>query len=157
VTGANFGNSESVRLYWDSTRGVPLSTALTDGSGSFGATVTAPESISGTHTIIALGLRTFKLAMTAITIQPEVLVAPSSGHSGSQFVATGYGFNPAEPVSVYWDKPLTLLGSTTSGARGSFSGVTAVTGTVPLSATSGLHLVFAVGAGSRASTLFTVH
>jgi hypothetical protein len=159
VTGANFGGSESVNLYWGAAHGIPLATALADGTGSFQVTFTVPQEISGTHTIVAVGLRTYTSAVASIAIHPELITRPASGTVGTTVVTMGFGFSATEPVKVYWGKPSTLLGTTTSNAQGSFYGSSAVTGTVPLLAPNGLHYLYGVGQTSRAvgSGAFTVH
>lgn len=159
LTGANFGPSESVSLFWDSARTLPLATTLTNGSGSFIASMTAPQATTGTHTIIAVGLRTYKLAASPIQIHPDIVLMPSAGAAGGTVVTSGFGFAAHEPVKLYWDKPASLLGTMTSNALGSFYGTTAITGTVPATAKTGLHYVAAVGQTSHAvgAGLFVLH
>jgi hypothetical protein len=53
-------------------------------------------------------------------------------------------------VTLYWDKPPQGLGTTQSDRLGSLYATMAIRTTVPLSATSGWHLVYAVGQTTRA-------
>ena len=55
VTGTNFGASETVKLYFDSTASTALATTTSTPGCGFVTTFTVPEAISGTHTIIAKG------------------------------------------------------------------------------------------------------
>jgi hypothetical protein len=129
------------------------------GTGSFVARITVPQAISGTHYVIAVGQPSGKSAFTSVQVRPQFVLAPTSGSAGSRIVTSGFGFGAGEQVRVFWDAPPQVLGSTTSGATGSFYGTTAVTATVPLSITTGVHTVYAVGQTSHTigSAVFTVH
>jgi hypothetical protein len=72
--------------------------------------------------------------------------------------ATGFGFRQ-EVVAVSWDMPPQVLGTRSANALGSFAGTTALTFTVPLSASVGTHLVYGVGQTSHAVGVasFMVH
>jgi hypothetical protein len=159
VTGTNFGASEPVNVYWDSLHTKALTTTVTSSVGSFSASFTAPQAISGTHTLIAVGLHTYRYALATITVHPELFVAPASGTAGSKEVTIGFGFGAAEAVKEYWDTPLTPLGATTSNTLGSFYGASAITSTVPLRATTGQHYLYGVGQTSQALGIgrFYVH
>jgi hypothetical protein len=158
LTGTRFDANESIAVFWDSIHTRPLTTTLTDSSGAFSTIIAAPQAISGTHTLISVGLTTHPYATTPMIIQPELLVKPSSGASGSQMVAVGFGFGGGQPITVYWDKPATTLGTASSNALGTFYGASAVTGTVPLAASVGPHRVYGIGPNHTAavSTPFTV-
>jgi hypothetical protein len=145
LTCTHFGGAETIAVFWDSIHTRPLTTTLTDGSGALSTTVTAPQAISGTHTIIAVGLTTHLYATTPMTVQPELLVRPSSGPAGTRMVTMGFGFGGGQPITVYRDMPATPLGTASSNALGTFYGASAVTGTVPLAASVGQHRVYGIG------------
>lgn len=70
----------------------------------------------------------------------------------------GFGFGRSEPVRLYWDNPVTQLGTTVSNAVGSFYGGAALVFKVPAGAAAGLHHVIAIGlhSGARVYAAFTV-
>jgi hypothetical protein len=117
-----------------------------------------PPAISGTHTIIAVGLPSGRVAAVAMLVKPRLILGPSAGARGQTVAVAGFGFRQ-EVVAVSWDSLPQLLGTRPANALGSFSGTTALTFTVPLSATVGPHLVYGVGETSHAvgAAVFTVH
>jgi len=55
VKGTGFVASETVKVYWDTRTGSPISSTRATRYGSFTATVTLPRARNGTHTLIAVG------------------------------------------------------------------------------------------------------
>jgi len=159
VTGTNFGPSETLYLFWDSVHSSPITTTAATAAGSFVTRFSVPQAISGTHTVIAYGQTSGKAAYAILRVQPRLIVSPSSGATGTRLVTAGFGFGKQELVAVYWDKPAQVLGSSTTSATGSFFGTTALTITVPSTATLGRHVVYGVGQTSHAvgATYVTVH
>lgn len=151
VTGANFGADEAVKVYWDITSTAPLTTITTTGAGFFVAMVRAPQAVVGTHTIVAVGQRSGSVGIATLQIAPYLVLAPSSGRSGATVVAAGIGFGATEPIIVSWNGGGQPLGSTISSAQGYFTGATAITFTVPSSAT-GSYRVCAKGKTSGATS-----
>ena len=157
VTGTNFGASEPVKVYWDITGTTPLTSTTATGGGTFTARVAVPQAVAGAHTAIAVGQSTGRRATAPVTVQPEVVVSPSSGKAGSTAVAAGFGFGAQETVKLTWGTPTgPLLGTRTSTTLGSFYASTALTFTVPMSST-GTYVVYGLGqSGHAAATVFTV-
>lgn len=159
VTGARFLAGETVQVYWDVTGTTPLATPTADGTGSFVSTLSLPAGIFGLHALIAIGQSSGTTAFAYVQETPQLLVTPNAGAPGSTVVATGSGFGASEPVNVNWNGPAGLsLGTTASDIVGGFGGATAVTVTVPLTASVGVHTIYAAGqsSGARAVTSFTV-
>jgi N-acetylneuraminic acid mutarotase len=93
-----------------------------------------------------------------IDTPPATALRQSSGTAGSGNAVGGLGFAPRESVVAYWGAPGALrLGSTTTGAQGSFGGTGAISFTVPSSAT-GTYAIYAVGqsSGNVAVSLFSL-
>ncbi len=158
LTGTAFGAGDSVSLFLDSVHTTPLTTTAASSAGSFAIHLTVPQAISGTHTLIAVGLPSGRAAGALLRIKPRLLLGPTSGAPGQAVFAAGFGFTQ-ETVAVYWDKPPQLLGTRAANALGSFAQSTALSFTVPLSASVGTHLVYGVGLRSHAvgGAVFTVH
>ncbi|GAC1402074.1 MAG: hypothetical protein NVSMB65_19300 [Chloroflexota bacterium] len=70
VSGANFGASEVVVLYWDSKDAPPLATVVSMADGTFAGTITAPQADAGPHTLIAVGQSSGLVARTDLQITP---------------------------------------------------------------------------------------
>jgi len=47
----------------------------------------------------------------------------TAGGSNTSITVSGGSFNPGEPMSIYWDTPNKVIGSTTADSHGNFSGV----------------------------------
>jgi len=47
----------------------------------------------------------------------------TAGGASTAITVSGGAFNPGEPMSIYWDTPNKVIGSTTADAHGNFSGV----------------------------------
>lgn len=144
VTGANFLAGEPIAIYWDALPGTRMSSTAAI-TGSFVATMTVPEASSGLHTLTAIGQTSAFSATAPVRIMPVLLFSPALGHAGSVTHVVGFGFGAQEQVKLHWYQPLALMGATQTNALGSFSGATAITMTVPLSATLGVGLIFGTG------------
>lgn len=151
ITGMNFGPGEAVKVYWDITSTAPLTTIAASGAGSFVAIARAPQAVVGTHTIVAVGQSSGSVATASLQIAPFLVLAPSSGRAGATVVATGVGFGATERIIMSWNGGGQPLGSTMSSAQGYFTGSTAITFTVPISAT-GSYRVCAKGKTSGATS-----
>jgi len=47
----------------------------------------------------------------------------TAGGATTSITVSGGSFNPGEPMSIYWDTPTKVIGSTTADSHGNFSGV----------------------------------
>jgi hypothetical protein len=158
VTGTNFGASEAVKVYWDTTSTSPVSSTTSTAMGTFAVTFSVPYAVSGTHTIIAVGQSSAISATTTFKVTPRVVLAHVSGQPGAQNIVYGYGFGASETVTATWGSTGGLkLGTATTTGLGTFSGASAITFTTPMSP-SGSYSVYAVGKTSKAtaSTPFTL-
>jgi hypothetical protein len=157
VTGLAFAPGEAVDIYWGNIDAPALATATASGTGSFVTSLVAPQVISGTYAVIAVG-HSGHHASTRLQIKAGLALTPASGLPGTTVRVVGSGFQGGEAVAVWWDTPTVLVGKTTASATGSFSGTTALTFTVPAQALAGQGIVTAIGQSSGISSheAFTV-
>ncbi len=148
VTGTAFTAGEPVALYWDSSATAPLTTTTAPPDGSVVTRISVPQTVAGRHTLIAVGQTSATAAFAYVHVAPLLFSVPHAGVAGSQSFVLGAGFGAHEPVTLYWDKPVQALGTATSTTLGSVG----MTITIPLSATSGLHLIYAIGQTTHAVT-----
>src|SRR5207244_3771732 len=95
---------------------------------------------------------------TPLTVTAALSSTPPSGYAATTASLSGHGFGPGESVSVWWacstppcgTSP--LLGTATTDATGSFSGLSV---TIPTTATVGTRYLGALGASSGASAATT--
>jgi hypothetical protein len=145
VSGTNFGPSESVKVFWDSTASSPLATTTALGNGSFAVGVTVPQAISGTHTLIAVGQTSGRTARALFQVKPFVILSPTSGKAGATETLFAVGFPAGETVAAVWFPGFTLQGTGTTNAVGT----AVVPYTVP-SVAPGSYFVIGYGITSKA-------
>ena len=152
---SGFESGESVSVFWDS-RTSAGGTRTTSSSGEATIGTTVPTGGFGTHTVMARGASSGRVATTYFTIIPTVILSPSAGASGTKVSITGKGFDPGTNVSFYWNRTSnsggTLLCSdTTSGA-----GTASCTGTIPARQSSGAFPIVGLSGAKSATTTFTI-
>ncbi len=85
---------------------------------------------------------------------PTLTVTPSTGIVGASLAVSGVNFTPSSTVTLRWDAADgTVLGTTITSASGAFS---AVTVTIPGSAATGIHALFAADGTLSATSMVTV-
>ncbi len=154
-SGSAFGANEKVKIYVSGVGSVVLTSATANASGSFTAAAREPQASYGPRIFLGKGQRTGKLGAAGFSVTARLIMNPSSGTVGSSAAAQGFGFGAGETVTIYWDNPRTLLGTTTANVQGTFQGGGALTFTIPKGAPAGVNKIFgtgqttgAVGAGS---------
>jgi hypothetical protein len=145
LTGSGFAPAETVTSYAGRIGSLPISTTVTDASGSFTVTVREPQHPYGPTDFFALGQTSGKLGVTTFFVTPGLIMNPGSGLPGGTTVAQGLGFGAGETVSVYWDSPRLLLGTATANGEGTFAGSSGLTITIPANASPGLNAVIGIG------------
>jgi hypothetical protein len=145
VSCVNFGASELVRIYWDSTgTTAKKSFAMTaDGVGSVNFTI--PDSVNGQHQIIAKGNSSGFESSKTFTVKPNAKVLIATAKAGGSLSVTLNGFAAGTAVALTWDNGSTSIGGATTSATGSAT----VYLTVP-EAVAGPHAIKATPSGSPA-------
>src|SRR5205823_12466331 len=94
VAGSNFGQSETVFVYFDSTS---VATATTSGGAFSNASFTVPANASsGAHTVKATGQSSGLSAQATFTVQP---LLPPTGALFGAFVAVGSHTGNTEQIA----------------------------------------------------------
>jgi hypothetical protein len=115
VNGTGFGASRTVTIYVDSTA---RTTATTDTTGTFVATLQIPTGAGGTHTVTATDT-VLNSDSATYTIAASITLNASSLTVGSQLTVTGANFAASTTVRVYVGS--TLITSTTTNSSGAFT------------------------------------
>lgn len=149
VSGKGFAATESsIQLIYDTSNLGNTVTAAANGSWS--ATVTAPTSYRGEHTIDASGATTLasNVANKTFTIKPAIVVNPLSCGVGCAVTVAGSGFANAETgINVMFDST-----SIKTGLTADSSGAWSTTFNVP-NTHSGSHTVDAYGSTTTVSEI----
>ena len=157
-SGSTFAPNETVKIYLNGDSGAALATATADSSGSFTATARAPQSVYGARNFIGVGQTSRKQGAASFSVEPRLVLDPTSGGVGSTVKAQGYGFGSLEQIKIRWQNPLTVFGIVTADVNGTFNGSAAITFTVPAGAAIGDNTVLGKGlsTGAKATATFTV-
>jgi hypothetical protein len=148
VTGSNFIPNSLITIKYDTiVQSTSPSTVTATSSGSFSGTISAPASAYGSHTVsVADAVNT---ASGTFTINPSIILNPSSGIVGTTITISGTGFTASKTITAsFGGNSVTLSGTTTTDANGSFS---AATFTVP-SQTVGAKSVIVTDASTRSAS-----
>jgi virginiamycin B lyase len=158
-SGSSFVPNEHVLIYTSGVGSPLLVGAAADASGSFTATVAAPQSVNGVRLFLGVGHHSGKLGAANYRVNALLTLDPTSGPVNSTVVASGYGFGASEPLEIHWPNIIRAVATMTADINGSFSGSNAVTFRVPSGAAPGAYTVVAKGTSfeiPEASATFTV-
>ncbi|MFC1911810.1 IPT/TIG domain-containing protein [Chloroflexota bacterium] len=118
ITGIGFSTRENITIEYDGDEvDIESGDDETDSDGDFDSTILIPESTAGDHTI--------RVTVSSIevdadfTVEPEIIMAPTSGTAGSSVAVSGTGFDRRSEVTVYFDN--TGVASSLTNSDGSFT------------------------------------
>ncbi|MFC2024646.1 IPT/TIG domain-containing protein [Chloroflexota bacterium] len=135
--------------YYRAVGRVNVGEAVAGPAGGFTHTLSIPESIQGSHRIIAEDAQD-NSAETSFEVIPTIKVSPSSGAIGDELSVSGDGFSGSSDVSVYFNNMKVAEDETSN--HGSFE----LTITVP-TVESGDYDIKAEDSGdNRAAVAFTI-
>jgi hypothetical protein len=122
VSGSGFKNKETgIKVTYDGTQ--VGSTITADANGAWTISFEIPPSTKGNHKIDASGSSTSAATISDknFTVSPQITLTPTEGHVGTELSVSGNGFAASKRVTITYDG--TEVGSATSDATGSFSGI----------------------------------
>lgn len=94
VSGTGFGDREDIIVEYggeDVTDDI-VGDDDTSSAGEFDFTIFIPEDIAGEHTITVIGDDSDTEAEAEFTVEPEIILSPTSGPSGTEVTVSGTGF-----------------------------------------------------------------
>lgn len=145
ISGKLFAAGEQVNLYLDSTSTSPITTTTASSTGLITASFTLPQVVSGTHTVYAVGQTSNKLGVTALQVNPKIILTKATGAQGAAVSLAIYGFSGNDIVNVYWGSSTgTLLGSTPTNGQGTSGTINFTVPVVP----AGTYTIYGVGQAS---------
>jgi subtilisin len=140
VSCANFGLSELVRVYWDSTATTYKASFTTNMDGGGSARLTIPDATGGQHQIIVRGVSSGLEIALPFSVKPALKLSSTSGKVGGSTFATVSGFAANDTVAITWDGATSPFTTGSTSATGGLS----IALTIPDGA-SGAHTVTATG------------
>lgn len=102
ITGAEFSSEEEITIEYDGDEiDIADGDDETDDDGEFSSIIFIPESTAGDHTI------TVTVAGSEVeaefTVEPEIIISPTSGEAGEEVTVSGTGFGRRQEVVVYFN------------------------------------------------------
>lgn len=148
VSGGDFSNGESVRIYVGSTSSPAVATARASSSGAISTTIIIPDRERGNADIIAVGASSATQQESVFSITPSIDRSPTSGAPGTRVAITVHGYGANEEVRLWWDN---ASGTVIATIRTNGNGTGSTTFTVPNNRGAGWNTYFARGVTSNAS------
>jgi len=71
--------------------------------GSYTATITVPETVTGTYSIIVVDKNTGTIATYTFELKPEITLSPDTALEGDTITVSGTGFGAEKAVTIYLD------------------------------------------------------
>lgn len=156
VSGVNFPINTPLLFKFDTTTLTPTAgDTTTRSTGAFSSTITVPMSAAtGIHPItVTAGTVTLSANFT-VGSNAVISLSAAAGLAGASITVNGTGFPASSPLTLKFD--ITVLtptsGSTATGTTGGFTSVI----TIPTTATTGAHTIFAYVGTATANQTFTV-
>jgi len=97
---SGFQGGESIKIYFDSTKGTALITTAASSSGGIKKSVIVPERVGGSHKFVAVGARSHLKPTASFQIIGSLGLSRVTGTSGSLVTATLRGFGKVESVDL---------------------------------------------------------
>jgi hypothetical protein len=123
VSAHGFSPNETIKVYWNTISGQPVTTLQADGGGGIGqGSVQVPFGAAGVNTFLFVGARSQALAASSfdlLSLYPSVKLSSYAIRAGNQLSFSGAGFGPGERVLVYVNstggQPVSVIQATQKG------------------------------------------
>ncbi len=101
ITGTDFSTKEDITVKYDGADiDIKRGDDATDSDGEFTSYIVIPESTAGEHKIIVEAAGNEVEAK--FTVEPEIVISPTSGEAGTTVKVSGTGFAKRKEVAVYF-------------------------------------------------------
>lgn len=123
VSAHGFSPSETIKVYWNTISGQPVTTLQADGGGGIGqGSVQVPFGAAGVNTFLFVGAKSQALAAASfdlLSLYPSVKLSSYAIRADNQLSFSGAGFGPSERVLVYVNsasgQPVSVIQTTQKG------------------------------------------
>jgi len=124
ISGEGYDSREDIIIEYDGDEvDIESGDDETDSSGEFEDTlIIIPESTAGDHTITVIGDDSGIEAEVEFTVEPQIVISPTSGSAGTEVTVTGTGFGRRSGVTIHFnDGEVAISGDDDTDRDGSFS------------------------------------
>jgi len=117
IDGINFAGNKSITFKYDG-NAVAISSGdrQTSSRGAFTSVIRIPDSTAGSHTVSATV--SGDEATATFNVEPEAVISPISGESGTTVIISGTGFGKIKTVTIWFYT--TAVATATTNTLGSF-------------------------------------
>jgi len=122
IAGTDFGSNKDITVEYDGVEvDIESGDDGTTSSGEFVSFITIPESTAGVHTITVIDTSANE-AEAEFTVEPEIVITPTSGAIGDEVAVSGTGFGYRKYVTIFFDdvEMTVTSGTDRTGSDGSF-------------------------------------
>jgi len=117
ITGTDYAGNKDITINYDgSIIAINSGDRKTDSDGDFTSIIRIPDSTAGPHTVTAIVADDD--ATASFTVEPEILINPTSGEALSMVIVSGTAFGKLKRVNIWFYN--TAIATATTNARGSF-------------------------------------
>jgi len=119
VTGSGFDDNKDITIkFGTSTVEIDSGDEDTSSSGAFTSSILVPESAKGSYTITVIVSSDSTTAKDKFTVEPKIVLSPTSGGVGDSVKVTGTGFTKNKEIPITFAGGEVATGDT--GSNGSF-------------------------------------
>jgi hypothetical protein len=117
ITGTDFADNEPLTIEYDG-YSVPIYSGNkhTSSRGDLTSVILIPDSVAGSHTVTAIV--SGDEAEATFTVEPDILINPTSGEIGTTVIISGTGFGKMKAVTIWFHN--TAVATVTTNILGSF-------------------------------------
>jgi hypothetical protein len=117
ITGTDFADSMPIKVKYNGFT-VPIDSGnyQTNSRGDFSSVIFVPDSTAGSHTVTAIV--SSDEAEATFTVEPDILINPTSGETDTSVMISGTGFGKMKAVTIWFSN--TAVATTTTSIVGSF-------------------------------------
>ncbi len=117
IAGTGFADEQEIIIEYDGDEvDIEGGDDETDNDGEFVSLILIPESTAGEHTIM-VDVDGTEVEID-FTVEPEIIISPTSGETGTEVTVSGTGFGKRQDVVVYFDSD--SVAAETTDSDGSF-------------------------------------
>jgi hypothetical protein len=117
IDGTNFAGNKSIIFKYDGNAvSVSSGDKQTSSQGDFTSVIRIPDSTAGSHTVSATV--SGDEATATFNVDPEAVISPTSGESGTTVIISGTGFGKLKTVTIWFYN--TVVATATTNTLGSF-------------------------------------
>jgi hypothetical protein len=152
ISGENYGASETVRVYLNSTKNPALASVTANSSGELTAEITIPDTVGGNHRIHVVGSTSKLRTAKTFVLTPTIMASKTTGVARETITILVKGFAANETIGLFWNGSSSAEATVETDADGTAS----FTGKAPWPNGAHTGVIRGETSGLEGSVTFTV-